>query len=148
MLKWKKAKINLSNLVFLTLSTCIQNLKTRAFREAGKYATKVLLKRKQKWTIKENGKQEESDSLLHTKKSYPMSVSNCKIIGPVVPEKFLIEIFIIEKETWINKGNDKQEKPDSLLHNTASHIQHLVIIIQHRVIIIIQTPRHTTVKPV
>ena len=30
-----------------------------------------------------------------------------------------------EREKWTNKGNDKQEEADSLLHNTTSHTQHL-----------------------
>ena len=30
----------------------------------------------------------------------------------------MTEIFIEEKEKWKNKGNDKQEEADSLLHNT------------------------------
>ena len=29
------------------------------------------------------------------------------------------------KEKWTNKGNDKQEEADSLLHNTRCHTQHL-----------------------
>ena len=29
--------------------------------------------------------------------------------------------FIGEKEKWTNKGNDKQEEADSLLHNTTSY---------------------------
>ena len=31
--------------------------------------------------------------------------------------------FIGEKEKWTNKGNDKQEDADSVLHNTTSHTQ-------------------------
>ena len=31
--------------------------------------------------------------------------------------------FIGEKERWANKGNDKHEDADSLLHNTRSHTQ-------------------------
>ena len=37
----------------------------------------------------------------------------------------MTEIFIGEKEKWINKGNDKQEEADSRLHNTTSYTQHL-----------------------
>ena len=36
----------------------------------------------------------------------------------------MTEIFIGEREKCTNKGNDKQEEADSLLHNT-SHKQHL-----------------------
>ena len=35
------------------------------------------------------------------------------------------ENFIGEKEKWTNKGNDKHEDIDSLLHNTKSHTQRL-----------------------
>ena len=37
----------------------------------------------------------------------------------------MTEIFIGEREKWTNKGNDKQQETDSLLHNTTSHTQHL-----------------------
>ena len=40
-------------------------------------------------------------------------------------EKSVTEIFIGEKETWINKENDKQEEADSLSYSTTSHTQHL-----------------------
>ena len=36
-------------------------------------------------------------------------------------QKFLLA----GKKNWTNKGNDKQEEADSLLHNTTSHTQHL-----------------------
>ena len=40
-------------------------------------------------------------------------------------EKSVTEIFIGEKEKWTNKGNDKHEEADSLLHNSISYTQHL-----------------------
>ena len=33
--------------------------------------------------------------------------------------------FIGEKEKWTNKGNDKQEEADSLLHNATIYTQHV-----------------------
>ena len=36
-----------------------------------------------------------------------------------------LKSFTGEKEKWTNKGNDKQQHADSLLHNTTSHTQHL-----------------------
>ena len=33
--------------------------------------------------------------------------------------------FYWREKKWTNKGNDKQEDADSLLHNTTSHTQHL-----------------------
>ena len=39
--------------------------------------------------------------------------------------KFITENVLGEKEKWTNKGNDKHQHADSLLHNTISHTQHL-----------------------
>ena len=72
----KEAKINLSILIFFptiylaTLSRCIQNLKILALIEAEKYMTEIFIGEKEKWTNKENDKQEEADSLLHNTTSY------------------------------------------------------------------------------
>ena len=33
----------------------------------------------------------------------------------------MTENLLGEKEKWTNKGNDKQQHADSLLHNTSSH---------------------------
>ena len=55
-----------------------------------------------------------------------------QILGAVVPEKSLTKNFIGEKEKWTNKGNDKHEDADSVLHNTTSHIQCLYQISNHR----------------
>ena len=43
---------------------CIQNLKTLAFIEAEKSVTEIFIGEKEKWTNKENDKQEADDSLL------------------------------------------------------------------------------------
>ena len=40
-------------------------------------------------------------------------------------EKSVTENLIGKKEKWTNKGNDKQQEADSLLHNTSSHTQYL-----------------------
>ena len=50
-----------------------------------------------------------------------ISTDQC-VIGA---EKSVTENFIGEKEKLTNKENDKQEKTDSLLHNTTSYTQHL-----------------------
>ena len=42
-------------------------------------------------------------------------------LAPVEAEKYVTENSIRKKEKWINKGKDKQEEADSLLHNTTSH---------------------------
>ena len=55
---------------------------------------------------------------------WPLSrrIQNLKTLGAKIS---VTEIFIGEKEKWTNKGNDKQEEADSLLHNIKSHTQHL-----------------------
>ena len=70
--KWKKDGKNKSqNLGFSVpqytwpLSRCIRNLKTLALTEAEKSVTENLIGEKEKWTSKGNGKQQETDSLLH-----------------------------------------------------------------------------------
>ena len=45
--------------------------------------------------------------------SLPSFVPNFMILGQVVPEKSLMEIFVREKEKWTNKGTDKQYVADS-----------------------------------
>ena len=53
-----------------------------------------------------------------------MFVQNFKILGVVVPEKSWMKNFIGEKEKkWTNKGNDKHEDADFLLHNITCHTQ-------------------------
>ena len=47
------------------------------------------------------------------------------ILGQVVPEKSLTEIFVREKEKTTNKGTDKQYVADSLLQSTTCHYQAL-----------------------
>ena len=52
-----------------------------------------------------------------------MFVQNSKILGAVVSEKSLTKQFIRGKEKWMNKGNDKHEDADSVLHYTSSGTQ-------------------------
>ena len=52
------------------LLRCIQNLKTLALIEAEKPVTEIFIGEKEKWTNKENDKQEEADFLLHNTTSY------------------------------------------------------------------------------
>ena len=54
-----------------------------------------------------------------------MYVQNLKTLALIEAEKFVTENLLGEKEKWINKGNDKQQHADSLLHNTTSRTQHL-----------------------
>ena len=52
-------------------------------------------------------------------------IQNLKTLAFIEAVKSVTEIFIGEKEKWTNKGNGKQEKVDSLLHNTTSYTQQL-----------------------
>ena len=59
--------------------------------------------------------------------TWPLSrcIQNLKTMAVIGAENSVTESFIGEKEKWTNKGNDKQQHADSLLHNTTSHTQHL-----------------------
>ena len=54
---------------------------------------------------------------------WPLSrcIQNLEILALIRTENSVTEIFIGEKEKLTNKGNDKQEKADSLLHNATSY---------------------------
>ena len=60
---------------------------------------------------------------------YSWSLSRCiqnlTTLAVIGVENSVTKSFIGEKEKWTNKGNDKQQHADSLLHNTTSHTQHL-----------------------
>ena len=59
--------------------------------------------------------------------TWPLSrcIQNLKTLAVIGAENSVTKNFIGEKEKWTNKGNDKQQHADSLLHNTTSHTQHL-----------------------
>ena len=59
--------------------------------------------------------------------TWPLSrcIQNLKRLAIIGAENSATKSFIGEKEKWTNKGNDKQQHADSLLHNTTSHTQHL-----------------------
>ena len=59
--------------------------------------------------------------------TWPLSrcIQNLKTLARIGAEISVTEFFIGEGEKWINKGNDKQEEANSLLHNATSHTQHL-----------------------
>ena len=52
-----------------------------------------------------------------------MCVLYFKILGAVVLEKSLKKNVIGEKEKWTNKGNDKHEDANSVLHDTSNCTQ-------------------------
>ena len=54
-----------------------------------------------------------------------MCIQNLKTLGLIEAKKFVTENLFGDKEKWTNKGNDKQQHADSLLHDTTSHTQHL-----------------------
>ena len=51
-------------------------------------------------------------------------IQNLKTLAVIGAENSVTKCFIGEKEKWTNKGNDKQQHADSLLHNTTSHTKH------------------------
>ena len=59
--------------------------------------------------------------------TWPLSrcIQNLKTLAVIRAENSVTKSFTGEKEEWTNKGNDKQQHADSLLHNTTSHNQHL-----------------------
>ena len=58
---------------------------------------------------------------------WPLSrcIQNLKTLAIIGAENSVTKSFIGEKEKWTNKGNDKQQHADSLVHNTTSHTPHL-----------------------
>ena len=54
-----------------------------------------------------------------------MCIQNLKTLALIEAKKFVTENLLGDKEKWINKGNDKQQHAESLLHDTTSHTQHL-----------------------
>ena len=55
-----------------------------------------------------------------------MCIQNLKTLALIESEKYVTENLLgDQKKKWTNKGNDKQQHADSLLHNTTSHTQHL-----------------------
>ena len=67
--------------------------------------------------------------LRRIKQTYTCPLSSCtqnlKTLALIEGKKFVTETLLGEKAKWTNKGNDKQQHADSLLHNTKSHTQHL-----------------------
>ena len=53
--------------------------------------------------------------------TWPLSrcIQNLKTMAVIGAENSVTESFIGEKEKWTNKGNDKQQHADSLLHNKS-----------------------------
>ena len=59
--------------------------------------------------------------------TWPFSrcIQNLKTLAVIRAENSVTKHFIGEKEKWTNKGNDRQQHADSLLHNTTSQAQDL-----------------------
>ena len=51
-----------------------------------------------------------------------MCIQNLKTLALIKAKKFVTDNLLGEKEKWTNKGNDKQQHADSLLHNTAQQV--------------------------
>ena len=63
--------------------------------------------------------------LSHNTWPLSMCIQNLKTLALIEAKKFVTENLLGEQEKWTNKGNDKQQHTDSLLHNKTSHTQHL-----------------------
>ena len=79
------------------------------------------MRKKEKWTTKENDKHEDAESLLHNK-SYLIFIGHFKILGVVALQKSLTKYFIGEKEKWTNNGNDKYENADSVIQVVVPNV--------------------------
>ena len=75
---------------------------------------------------KGNDKQKETDAFLHDPNSHIQNLYKIsKILTIAVSWRPLTEISLKTKKEWPNKGNDKQEESDTLLHDTTSHTKFL-----------------------
>ena len=92
---------------------CTQHLKTLALIEAKKFVTENLLGEKEKWTNKGIIRAACWFSFTQYNKSYPTFVPNFKILGTVVPEKFLTQIsqcITLEWEMKKRKNGKRRQK--------------------------------------
>ena len=55
-----------------------------------------------------------------------MCIQNLNTLALIEAEKFVTEKLFGEKEKRTNKGNDKKQHADSLLHNTTSHTHYVL----------------------
>ena len=78
------------------------------------------------WEMERKRRQNKSQQFCFLfQYTWPLSmcIQNLKTLALI--EKIVAENLLGEKEKCTNKGNDKQQHADSLLHNTPSHTQHL-----------------------
>ena len=83
------------------------------------------MEKRKKW--KKKGNINHRILVSFSQYTWPLSrcIQNLKTLAVIRAENSLTKSFIGEKEKWTNKGNDKQQHADSLLHNTTSNTQHL-----------------------
>ena len=80
---------------------------------------------KEKWSNKENDKQQHADSLLHnTSLTCPTFVPNYKILGAVVPEKSLTKKNLERKKNEEIKGQISSSSL-ILVYTTHQPIDHM-----------------------
>ena len=117
--KWtNKAMISSSRLIlFYTIQQVIPNI-----------CTKFQNPRRSRYFGVRDGKMEKSQHLgflSHNIWLLSRCIRNLKTLALIEAEKSATENLTGEKEKWTNKGNDKHQEADSLLHNAISHTQHL-----------------------
>ena len=107
----------------LQRSVGVYKIWRQAILGAGKSVTKTFIGEKEKMTNKRKDMHEDADSLLHDTRS--RTQSSTKFQNPRYSSSWEIfdEKFYCRKRKLTNKGNDKHEDADSVLHNTTSHTQ-------------------------
>ena len=81
--------------------------------------------KKEKWKKKAKIKSQNLSFLSHNILGPSQGVYKIWRLAVIRAENSVMKSFIGEKEKWTNKGNDKQQHADCLLHNTTTHTQHL-----------------------
>ena len=61
-----------------------------------------------------------------------MCIQNLEMLALIGAEKSVTKNSTGEKENWTNKGNDRHENTNSLLHNITNHTQCLYQISKSR----------------
>ena len=88
-----------------------------------KYLSQISLCITLEWEIRQN--KSEFCFLSHNILGHSQWVYKIWRLALIEAENFVTENLLGEKEKWTNKGNDKLQHAESLLHNTRSHNQHL-----------------------
>ena len=131
----KEGKMSISTLIFiytipfayLKVYTKFHNPKSSSCWENSDKKRPHVLYRSDRRKIEKEGKMSFSIFIF----IYTIHLAYLKVytkfekLAPIGAERSVTEIFIGEREKWINKGTDKQYVAVLLLHNTTHHYQAL-----------------------